>query len=98
TDEWLTVSVSYKEPDSDESNILKFPVGKDKITDSPSENMQFASCVAEFGMLLRESEYSGDITYHDVLTTLNTLECVYMDKYKHEFMELVEKSSMYINY
>lgn len=98
TDEWLTVSVSYKEPDSDESNILKFPVGKDKITDSPSENMQFASCVAEFGMLLRESEYSGDITHHDVLTTLNTLECVYMDKYKHEFMELVEKSSMYINY
>ncbi len=98
TDEWLTVSVSYKEPDSDESNILKFSVGKDKITDSPSENMQFASCVAEFGMLLRESEYSGDITYHDVLTTLNTLECVYKDKYKHEFMELVEKTSMYINY
>ncbi|MBE6841232.1 MAG: DUF3520 domain-containing protein [Ruminococcus sp.] len=90
TDEWLTVSVSYKEPDSDESSILKFPVGKDHITDFPSENMQFASCVAEFGMLLRESEYAGNITYDDILTTLEGLDCTSNDKYKKEFTELVK--------
>jgi len=90
TDEWLTVSVSYKEPDSDESSILKFPVGKDHITDFPSENMQFASCVAEFGMLLRGSEYSGGITYNDILKTLHSLDCISQDKYKQEFAELVK--------
>ncbi|MBP1565208.1 MAG: von Willebrand factor type A domain-containing protein [Oscillospiraceae bacterium] len=90
TDEWLTVSVSYKEPDSDKSSILKFPVGKDHITDFPSENMQFASCVAEFGMLLRESEYAGNITYDDILTTLEGLDCTSNDKYKKEFTELVK--------
>ena len=90
TDEWLTVSVSYKEPDSDESNILKFPVGKDHITDFPTENMQFASCVAEFGMLLRESKYSGNITYNDILNTLYSLDCTSDDKYKQEFAELVK--------
>lgn len=91
--EWLTVSVSYKAPDSDESSILKFPVSEEKLTDFPSENMQFASCVAEFGMLLRESEYVGDVTYDDILNTLNDLDCVTQDKYKQEFVELVEKVS-----
>lgn len=88
--EWLTVSVSYKAPDSDESQILKFPVSEEKMTDFPSENMQFATCVAEFGMLLSESEYSGNVTYDDILNTLYGLDCVRQDKYKQEFVELVE--------
>ncbi len=94
--EWLTVSVSYKAPDSDESSILKFPVSEDKITDFPSENMQFATCVAEFGMLLAESEYSGDVTYDDILNTLYDLDCISQDKYKQEFVELVEKVAEYL--
>ncbi len=93
TGEWLTVSVSYKEPDSDESSILKFPVGEEHITDFPTENMQFASCVAEFGMLLRESKYADDITYNDILNTLYSLDCTSQDKYKQEFVELVKMVS-----
>ncbi len=93
TGEWLTVSVSYKEPDSDESEILRFPVTEEKLTDFPSEDMQFATCVAEFGMLLAESEYSENLSYENIIETLNGLDCVYTDKYKAEFVELVEKVS-----
>ena len=93
TGEWLTVSVSYKEPDAEESEILRFPVTEEKLTDFPSEDMQFATCVAEFGMLLAESEYSENLSYENIIETLNGLDCVYTDKYKAEFVELVEKVS-----
>lgn len=93
TGEWLTVSVSYKEPDAEESEILRFPVTEEKLTDFPSEDMQFATCVAEFGMLLAESEYSENLSYENIIETLNSLDCVYTDKYKAEFVELVEKVS-----
>ena len=55
--------------------------------------MQFATCVAEFGMLLAESEYSENLSYENIIETLNGLDCVYTDKYKAEFVELVEKVS-----
>ncbi len=94
SDELLTVSIRYKNPDDDESNTLRFPVKSDKYTDYPSENMQFASCVAEFGMLLRESEnISSEICYDRISETLSGLDSVHEDEYKAEFAELVRKAA-----
>lgn len=91
SDEMLTVSIKYKEPDSDASETLKFPVKKDAFTDFPSENMQFASCVAEFGMLLRKSEYiSNEVSYNDICQKLAELDSIYEDEYKSEFADLVK--------
>lgn len=93
SDELLTVSIKYKEPDGEESKLLKYPVSNSQFTDFPSENMRFASCVAQFGMLLKESEYTADITYHDIEAELSSLDCIHEDKYKTEFAELVTKVS-----
>lgn len=90
SDELLTVSINYKAPESDDSTLLKYPVKTDSYTDFPSENMQFASCVAEFGMLLRKSEYiNGDVSYNDIIEKLSGLDCVQEDEYKSEFADLV---------
>lgn len=89
SDELLTVSIRYKDPDGDESKLLKYPVKTSSFTDFPSEDMQFASCVAAFGMLLRESEYIQDITYTDISEMLANLDSIYSDKYKTEFVQLV---------
>ena len=43
--------------------------------------------------LLAESEYSENLSYENIIETLNSLDCVYTDKYKAEFVELVEKIS-----
>lgn len=91
SDEWLTVSIRYKLPDGDESLLEAYPVTKKQYSGDPSENLKFAACVAEFGMLLRDSEYKGSATYESILNTLSDLYCVKADPYKEEFYSLVKK-------
>ncbi|MDE6441441.1 MAG: von Willebrand factor type A domain-containing protein [Clostridia bacterium] len=63
-------------------------------TDSPSsEDLDFISCVAEFGLVLRNSKYKGTADLKKVLTRLDDLrEYTSADKYKTEFVELVKKA------
>ena len=91
--EYLTVSVRYKEPDGDESKLSAYPVTKEAYLEEMSENMNFAVSVAEFGMLLRGSEYSCDMTKKDILNQLNKYDYS-ADKYKSEFISLVKASQI----
>lgn len=88
--ELLTVALRYKEPDGNESKLLEYPVEETAYTAQMSDNIAFAAAVAEFGMVLRESEYKGTSSCESVLELLS--ECDYAnDPYKTEFMELVEE-------
>lgn len=87
-DELLTVNIRYKEPEGSESKLLTYPVNKSLYSDKMSADMNFASCVAEFGMLLRNSRYIGDVTYKDVSTQLSRYDYS-DDDYKDEFIYLV---------
>jgi Ca-activated chloride channel family protein len=91
SDERLTVSIRYKMPDGDESTLVSYPVSEEQYSGDPSENLKFAACVAQFGMLLRDSEFKGSATYESVLDTLSDLYCVNADDYKEEFYSLVKK-------
>ncbi len=59
------VKVRYKRPDERESRLLSRPVRA--RVERPSGDMRFASAVAAFGMLLRDSEHRGDLTPHEIL-------------------------------
>lgn len=87
-DELLTVNIRYKEPEGSESKLLTYPVNKSLYSDKMSADMNFASCVAEFGMLLRNSRYIGDVTYKDVSAQLSRYDYS-DDDYKDEFIYLV---------
>lgn len=87
-DELLTVNIRYKEPEGSESKLLTYPVNKALYSDKMSADMNFASCVAEFGMLLRNSRYIGDVTYKDVSAQLSKYDYS-DDDYKDEFIYLV---------
>ncbi len=87
-DELLTVNIRYKEPDGDESKLLSYPVEKALYNQKMSENMTFAAGVAEFGMLLRNSRYSGNIGYDDILDQLSEYDYS-DDEFKNEFTYLV---------
>lgn len=87
-DELLTVNIRYKEPEDSESKLLTYPVNKSLYSDKMSADMNFASCVAEFGMLLRNSRYIGDVTYKDVSAQLSKYDYS-DDDYKDEFIYLV---------
>lgn len=90
-DELLTVKLRYKQPDGDTSKLLEFPV-KDEgraFSDAP-QDMRFAAAVAEFGMLLRGSEYKGSLDYPEVLDIAAGAMGEDAYGYRKEFVELVD--------
>lgn len=66
SDELLVVRLRYKRPDEDTATELAFPL-TDGGESTASEDFRFASAVAAFGMLLRDSEYKGEASYEMVL-------------------------------
>lgn len=86
--ELLTVSLRYKQPDGDTSKLLAVPVTMESYTKKMPANMTFAAAAAEFGMLLRGSEYRGTASCKQILEMLeaNGYES---DEYKNEFVYLV---------
>lgn len=88
-----TFKLRYKEPDGDKSKELKQVLKQDIYKKNNTKDFNFALSVAEFGMLLRDSEYKGKLTYNDVLEFAknNTGSDEY--GYKAEFREMVEKAA-----
>jgi Ca-activated chloride channel family protein len=66
-DELLTLKLRYKAPEGGASKLLEFPI-LDADTDfaKASEDFRFASSVAAFGMLLRNSPHRGDANFESV--------------------------------
>jgi len=61
-DELLTLKCRYKDPDSRQSQLLAHPV-LDQCAAAPSKDFRFASSVAMFGLLLRDSATKGTATF-----------------------------------
>lgn len=89
--DWLTIKIRYKEPDENNSKLLEYIIKETDYKINPSENLIFAGCVAQFGMLLKESQFSGTATYSKIEQTLKQLSCIQEDGYKQEFLELVQQ-------
>lgn len=87
--EWLTVSIRYKKPAGNVSQLLEYPVGYDSYRDEPSADFRFAAAVAEFGLLASHSQYPENASLTHVRKTLRELD--FKDIYKIEFLELVEQ-------
>ncbi len=86
--EMLYVRVRYKDPDAATSRLLGQAVA-DRLG-SPSTDFRFATAVAGFGMLLRESEYAGDLTLNDVVGLAERSRGDDPRGYRGEFIRLVE--------
>ncbi len=88
----MTVKVRYKKPNEDTSNLIveKVEAGKTESTN----NLMFASAVAEFGMLLRESEFKGNATFADVLRRAKSSAGLDEYGYKADFIKMVEMGEM----
>lgn len=89
SNEWLTLSIRYKEPGEDTSKLLEYAIGSDRLTDAPGNDFRFAAAVAEFSLLLRDSDYKGDASYDHLIEELSEIKL--NDEYREEFKTLVEK-------
>lgn len=88
--EWMNLKIRYKEPDGDESILKEYPVAEDCYLEEPTEDFYFAAAVAEFGLLLRDSEYKGDASFENVRNLLKKVDTD-SDDYKDEFVYLVKQ-------
>lgn len=93
TDELLTVNIRYKDPDGDTSKLISHPVYNADYTEYPSADFNFAAAVAEFGMLLKDSSYSGTSSAEQISELLDKSN-ISGDKYKEEFRDLVSISEI----
>jgi len=89
SDEWLTLSLRYKQPDSDSSRLMAEAfVPEDRA--GVSTELQFAAALAGFGMLLRDSEYAGTLTLADVRRLAEEGRGDDVDGYRAGFISLLE--------
>lgn len=88
--ELLALKLRYKLPEQDESQLLEIAVTDDGAKFGETDrDFQFASAVAGFGMLLRDSQYSGNWNYdtvHEVAASATGEDAFGLRK---EFLEIV---------
>ena len=83
------ISTRYKPIGSEESVLEETIVPETVMDKAVSEDFWFASAVAEFGMILRDSEYKGTSTFESVLELAANSGT---SSAKREFADLVEKA------
>jgi Ca-activated chloride channel family protein len=87
----MTVKLRYKQPDGDTSRLMSVVVSDRK--GELSENLGFAASVAEFGMLLRQSEFKGQATWQSARDLARRHRGEDPDGYRAEFRRLIDLAS-----
>ncbi len=93
SDELLTVKLRYKQPDSDESQLIEQPfVDPGAAFGAASDDFRFAASVAAFGMLLRNSRYTESMTLDEALVLARQAKARDSGGLRSEYIELIEKA------
>jgi Ca-activated chloride channel family protein len=89
-DELMTIKLRYKQPDGATSTKVEIPV-KGKVLDleRTSDNFRFAAAVAEYGMILRGSDYLEQGSLAEVLEMARGARGDDNEGYRGEFIKIV---------
>jgi Ca-activated chloride channel homolog len=89
--ELMTIKFRYKQPDSDKSSLSVITVQNNPVSfSSTSVDFRFASAVAEFGMLLRGSEFKQGSSFDQAIGIAKSARGNDEDGYRSEFVRLAE--------
>jgi Ca-activated chloride channel family protein len=91
--ELLTVKLRYKNPNEDQSSLITEIIYKSETTDL-NENLKFASSVASFGMILRDSKFKGSSSFEMVQQLAKESKGVDENGYRAEFIKIVELAEL----
>ena len=95
TSEIMTVKFRYKAPDGDVSRLITHTVSDvDVAIAKTSENFRFAASVAEFGMLLRNSEFKAGASFDNVIKMARKARGSDTEGYRSEFIRLAESAAL----
>jgi Ca-activated chloride channel family protein len=91
----MTLKIRYKKPDQDFSRLITEKVtDKDLKKSVNTTNFMLAVAVAEYGMLLRDSEFKGSASYDHVLLWTKRAKGEDTYGYVAELITLVEKTKL----
>ncbi len=90
----MTVKLRYKKPDGDVSMLIVNKIKENDRKQINSNNFNFACSVAEFGMLLRESEFKANSSYTAVMALAKNAQGDDKEGYRSEFIKLVETADL----
>jgi Ca-activated chloride channel family protein len=95
SDEVCTVKIRYKQPDADKSIQMEEVVKDIHVAlEKTSENFRFSASVAEFGLLLRNSDFKGLANYEQVLNLAKNAFGKDSEGYRAEFLKLVKTAKL----
>jgi Ca-activated chloride channel homolog len=95
TQELVTLKLRYKEPKDSSSKLMEQLV-YDKTTafDAVSDNLKLSASVAEFGLLLRNSDFKGTASFTHVIETAKKTLADDNEGWRGEFIQLVKKAQL----
>lgn len=94
TDEIMTIKLRYKKPDEDVSKLITHPVMDNHTAlANTSDNFRFSAAVAEFGLLLRGSDYKQQSSYDQVVSLAKGSKGIDNNGYRSEFIRLVQAAT-----
>ena len=91
----VTIKFRYKQPDGDKSKLSQAIVLDQPVAISnTSSDFRFAAAVAEFGMLLRNSDYKQSSGYDQAIDMARAAKGDDHEGYRAEFIKLAESAKL----
>jgi Ca-activated chloride channel family protein len=91
----LTIKFRYKEPNGSVSKMAQATVfDKPEDFKATSVDFRFAAAVAEFGMLLRDSEFKQNARYDEAINIARAAKGTDHEGYRAEFVKLAESAKL----
>ena len=93
SEELLNLKIRYKQPEGQTSRLMEMPVkDMDRDLAKASVDFKFATSVAGYGMLLRQSPHAGTLTWEQVLRLAEQGQGNDPDGYRAEFIDLARRA------
>ena len=92
--EVMTIKFRYKKPGEENSKLIVHAVKDNQIAlGKTSDNFRFAAAVAEWGMILRQSEFKSGSSYTQVIQLAKAARGKDEEGYRSEFIKMVENAA-----
>ncbi|MEL6942707.1 MAG: YfbK domain-containing protein, partial [Bacteroidota bacterium] len=96
--EIATVALRYKTPKGTTSKLIEQRViDSNNALANTSNNFRFSIAVAEFGMLLRDSEFKGTANYEEAIVLAKQSKGLDRKGYRSEMIDLMKKAKSLSN-
>jgi Ca-activated chloride channel family protein len=93
--ELMTVKLRYKQPDGDVSKMIEQSVIDNSTAfNQTSNNFRFSAAVAEFGLLLKKSDFMQNSNFDHVIATASAAKGTDTEGYRSEFVRLAKSAQL----